>query len=270
VPPTSAARIDRVVWRVLEDGLSAYAEVAAEAVVQDRREHSPRHFSITSRHTPALTEAQGLVRQTTYMPAAYAAAEKRAELVRAATALLHRQGLQRTTLVDVAEAANVPLGNVYYYFKTKDALAEAVLGAHEHALRLQFASWVEVCGDARRCLRELVLAPLEVADSIVDYGCPHGSLCQELSKLAPGAPLAKAAAHLLGAYVTWAAEQYRALGCGPREARDLAGDLIAAIQGTMLLAHTMRSKEVLGHHLRRIERSIDDSLRKRSHHRRGS
>lgn len=204
------------------------------------------------------------------MPVAYAATEKRAELVRAATELLHRQGLQRTTLADVADAASVPLGNVYYYFKSKDALAAAVIGAHEHALRLQFASWVERCGDPRRCLRELVLAPLKAADSIVDYGCPHGSLCQELSKLAPGAPLATAAAQLLGAYVTWAAEQYRALGCGPREARDLAGDLIAAIQGTMLLAHTMRSKEVLAHHLRRIERAIDDSLRARSPLRRSS
>ena len=204
------------------------------------------------------------------MPVAYAATEKRAELVQAATELLHRQGLQRTTLADVAEAASVPLGNVYYYFKSKDALAEAVIGAHEQALRLQFALWVERCGDPRRCLRELVLAPLKAANSIVDYGCPHGSLCQELSKLAPGAPLATAAAHLLGAYVTWAAEQYRALGCSPREARDLAGDLIAAIQGTMLLAHTMRSKEVLAHHLRRIERAIDDSLRARSQHRRSS
>jgi TetR/AcrR family transcriptional regulator, transcriptional repressor for nem operon len=61
----------------------------------------------------------------------YAAAEKRTELVRAATRLLHEQGFQRTTLADVAERASVPLGNVYYSFKTKEALAEAVIASHE-------------------------------------------------------------------------------------------------------------------------------------------
>ncbi len=61
------------------------------------------------------------------MPAAYASADKRAELVAAATGLLHEQGFHRTTLADVAERASVPLGNVYYYFRTKEALAEAVI-----------------------------------------------------------------------------------------------------------------------------------------------
>jgi AcrR family transcriptional regulator len=198
------------------------------------------------------------------MPVAYAASEKRAELVRAATELLYRQGLQHTTLAEVAEAAQVPLGNVYYYFKTKEALAEAVIASHEQSLRLQFAAWAEAHGDPRKRLRRLVLAPLDMADGIVEYGCPHGSLCQELAKLVPGAPLAKAASRLLGTYVDWAAEQFRALECGPRESRALAGDLVAAIQGTMLLAHAMRSKDLLGHQLRRIERSIEDSLVRRS------
>jgi AcrR family transcriptional regulator len=46
-------------------------------------------------------------------PAAYASTEKRAELVAAATHLLHEQGFHRTTLADVAGRADVPLGNVY-------------------------------------------------------------------------------------------------------------------------------------------------------------
>ena len=65
----------------------------------------------------------------------YTSAEKRAELVTAAKLLLHEQGLHRTTLADVASRADVPLGNIYYYFKTKDSLAEAVLEAHDAALR---------------------------------------------------------------------------------------------------------------------------------------
>src|SRR5258708_18233482 len=98
------------------------------------------------------------------MPAAYASADKRADLVAGAAGLLHEQGFHRTTLADVAHRASVPLGNVYYYFRTKEALAEAVIAAHEQALRERFASWDAAHRDPRARLRRLVRAPLDVAD----------------------------------------------------------------------------------------------------------
>lgn len=194
------------------------------------------------------------------MPEAYAATEKRAELLRAAKQLLHEQGFHRTTLADVAGVAKVPLGNVYYYFKTKEALAEAVIASHEEALRERFASWDATQRDPRLRLRYLVRAPLEATDSVIQFGCPHGSLCQELEKLGADAPLAKTAARLLTIYIEWAEEQIRALGYGRRESRALATDLVAAVQGTMLIAHTMRSNELLAQQLRRVERWLDEAI----------
>jgi AcrR family transcriptional regulator len=193
------------------------------------------------------------------MLAPYASDDKRAELVRAAARLLHVQGFHRTTPADVAGRAKVPRGNVYY-FKTKEALAEAVIASHEAALRERFASWTAAHHDPKLRLRCLVRAPLDAADSIIQFGCPHGSLCQELEKLGPEAPLAKAGARLLAVYIDWANEQFRALGCTPRESRALAADLVAAVQGTMLVAHTMRSRDLLKHQLRRVERWLDDAL----------
>src|SRR5271156_111456 len=194
------------------------------------------------------------------MLAPYAAEEKRTELVRAATRLLHEQGFQRTTLADVAERARVPLGNVYYYFKTKEALAEAVIASHEAALRERFASWTSAHRDPKLRLRRLVRAPLDALDGVIQFGCPHGSLCQELEKLGADAPLAKAGARLLAVYIDWANEQFRALGCGPRESQALAADLVASVQGTMLIAHTLRSPDLLAHQLRRVERWLDDAV----------
>src|SRR5579862_2461489 len=101
------------------------------------------------------------------MPAPYASADKRAELVAAATLLLHEQGFHRTTLAEVAARAEVPLGNIYYYFKTKEALAEAVICAHEGALRARFASWTRAHRDPRARLRCLVHAPLDSADRVI-------------------------------------------------------------------------------------------------------
>jgi AcrR family transcriptional regulator len=189
------------------------------------------------------------------MPAAYASDEKRVVLVRSAKRLLHEQGFARTTLADVAKDACVPLGNVYYYFKTKDAIAEAVIAAHEADLRALFAGWTAKYREPRDRLRRLVRAPLDSADALVDFGCPHGSLCQELEKLDARSSLAKAGARLLTLYVDFAEAQLRG-----RESRARALELVAAIQGTILLAHTMRSRELLATQLRRVERWVDTTL----------
>lgn len=45
--------------------------------------------------------------------------------------MIHRQGVERTTIADIARAAEVPVGNVYHYFKTKDELVVAALAEHE-------------------------------------------------------------------------------------------------------------------------------------------
>src|SRR5271170_4973433 len=103
-------------------------------------------------------------------PAPYASGEKRAELVASATRLLYEQGFHRTTLADVATAAKVPLGNLYYYFKTKDALAEAVIAAHEAALRELFATWTRKHDDPKKRLRCLLRAPLDSADGVIGFG----------------------------------------------------------------------------------------------------
>src|SRR5256885_15370115 len=55
--------------------------------------------------------------------------DKRQRLVEGARLLLHQQGVEKTTLADIAQAANVPAGNVYYYFKTKDELVQAAIDA---------------------------------------------------------------------------------------------------------------------------------------------
>jgi AcrR family transcriptional regulator len=194
------------------------------------------------------------------MLAPYAASEKRAELVRAAAQLLHQRGFHRTTLADVAGAAKVPLGNVYYYFKTKEALAEAVLAFHEAALRQALAAWTAATRDPRQRLLHLVRAPLDAPERVIEFGCPHGSLCQELEKLGSDAPLAKAASRLLSVYIEWAYDQFRALGFGRREARGFATDLVAAVQGTMLIAHTLRSRALLNRQLRRVEQWLDAQI----------
>src|SRR6516165_8540507 len=100
-------------------------------------------------------------------------AGKRARLVAAACRVLYEQGVERTTLADIAQAADVPVGNVYYYFKTKDQLVEAAIEAHGDDLRAMLSAL-----DRRRTpqarLKGLIRTLVDQRELAARYGCPFG------------------------------------------------------------------------------------------------
>ena len=197
------------------------------------------------------------------MIAPYDSAKKRIQLVQAARELLYEQGFHKTTLADVAERAQIPLGNINYYFATKRSLAEAVIHSHAAELRERFTLWETTSTDPKWRLRCLIRLPLESTEMVVRFGCPHGSLCQELEKLDAESSLVAAATQLMTIYVEWAQQQFRTIGYGVKESRQIAEQLVASIQGTMLLAHSLRSQEVLEKQLLRVELWLEGEIQSR-------
>ena len=65
---------------------------------------------------------------------------KRERLVAGARDVIHQQGVEKTTIADIAQAAEVPVGNVYYYFKTKDELVGAAIDSHARDVRAMLDS----------------------------------------------------------------------------------------------------------------------------------
>ncbi|MEC4615724.1 TetR/AcrR family transcriptional regulator [Tsukamurella tyrosinosolvens] len=59
----------------------------------------------------------------------------RATILAAAEALIAERGFDRTSLQQVADRAGVTKANVYYYFRTKEALLGGVVAPHAQALR---------------------------------------------------------------------------------------------------------------------------------------
>jgi AcrR family transcriptional regulator len=64
---------------------------------------------------------------------------KRDRLVVGARETIHRQGVEATTIADIAEASDVPVGNVHYYFKSKDELVAAAIGSYAQDSRERLA-----------------------------------------------------------------------------------------------------------------------------------
>jgi len=178
---------------------------------------------------------------------------KRERLTAAATQLVHQQGIERTTLADIAKAADVPAGNVYYYFKTKDDVIAAVIEAHAQQVRATLASIDTRHRSPKSRLKAFVREFTAQSETVARYGCPLGSLCSELDKRVKESSLP--VAELMRLPIEWAEDQFRSLGRS--DASDLAFDLLAAYEGSALLANTMRDPKVLSGAARRIDRWID-------------
>ena len=170
-----------------------------------------------------------------------AAADKRERLAQAAVNLAYRQGYRRTTLADIAAESGVPLGNVYYYFKTKDDIGDAIL-AQRNAEFAMLRSELDRLPTPVDRLVAFVDSTVGNADMVAANGCPMGSLSVEFLK--DGEPLAGRSRSLFAGPLSWMEAQFRDLG-RPDDAGDLALQLLASLQGAMMLTHSFRDTSLL-------------------------
>src|SRR5436190_1423382 len=157
--------------------------------------------------------------------------DKRQRLIDAADDLIYQQTFSSTTLADIALKADVPLGNVYYYFKTKDDILKAVVQKRETELHSLFSAWDQLPNVKDR-LRSFIAQFLQGSDTVARFGCAMGSMCQELGKLS--GDISFLAAGLMKKTVNWVESQFKALGKSDKSGT-LAEYLVAALQGGALM-----------------------------------
>jgi AcrR family transcriptional regulator len=177
---------------------------------------------------------------------------KRERLVASAADLLHRQGVQRTTLAEIAHGADVPAGNVYYYFKTRDELVQAVIESQVQEVEALLAQ-LDARATPKARLKGLAETWTRNGPMIVEHGCPLGGLSYELHK--HDAELGTDAARPLRTLLEWAERQFRELA--QRNPRAVAVTFLSAIQGAALLANAFGDEQLLKQEIRRIERWVD-------------
>src|SRR5260221_12523896 len=94
--------------------------------------------------------------------------DKRTRLIETATKLAYGRGFRETSLADIAEAARVPGGNVYYYFKSKEELGEGVVERLLEGFRPAPAEW-DPLRDSKERLVDFV-SSIQVNPERVDPG----------------------------------------------------------------------------------------------------
>ena len=175
--------------------------------------------------------------------------DKRTRLIETAMNLAYRNGFRETSLADIAQAAHVPVGNVYYYFKTKEELGEAVVERRLEEFRADRAEWDRLSSPKGRLLA-FVGSVQANREQLARGGCALGGLCTELHK--EGGALAKKSAALFTEPMGWLEEQFRAAG-HEEDARELSVRLFCAFQGMAAVAHAANDPDLVVMEVKRLK-----------------
>lgn len=166
--------------------------------------------------------------------------DKRERLVRSADALILRQGFKQTTLAHIAEDSGVPLGNVYYYFKSKEELGKTVIDRRIENLRGLLESSAHLASPKDRLLT-LLDYPLTAKDTLRLNGCPLGTLAYELSRV--DGFLRDASKLLIRELIDWSTDRFREMG--KPDAAALALQFVSDLQGMSLIANALDDANVV-------------------------
>jgi len=170
------------------------------------------------------------------------ATDKRQRLVMAAIEQFHIKGVAGTSLADVARAAEIPTGNVFYYFKTKDDLVRAVA---DRWCSLLSGYLHDLGGSDNPMLRieGFINQACVLGDMYVTLGCPLAGLTRDLRQ--EGGSLAAEAARIYSVQAAWLEGQFAASGFSHGSARAHTRFLMAGYHGAILLAHAQGDRALI-------------------------
>lgn len=179
-------------------------------------------------------------------------ADNRAQLLNAAEKTTYRYGFGNTSIADIAKEARLPLGNVYYYFKTKAEISEAIIDLRVSRFRKLLQEFDQVDSPKER-LCNFVQVKIKNREELATWGCPVGGLCSELRKL--DRDVADKSQVLFGMALAWMQAQFQQLGKG-EDSLGLAVHLLSATQGVSLLAHTFHDPQMIVMEAERLQQWI--------------
>jgi AcrR family transcriptional regulator len=179
-------------------------------------------------------------------------ADNRTRLLQAAERTTYRHGFGNTAIADIAKEARVPLGNVYYYFKTKDEIGDAIVEQRVSRFRKLLQEFDKE-GSPKERLCAFVQIKIKNREELARSGCPVGTLCSELRKL--GGAAAGKSKILFVMALDWMEKQFREIGKGA-DSHGLAVHLLSGTQGVSVLAHTFHDPALIDMEAARLKEWI--------------
>ena len=174
----------------------------------------------------------------------------RQRIVEAAEDLFYRRGYNQTSFQDISDATDIPRGNFYYYFKTKEDILNAVIDGRIAKISSMLAAFDVETSDARKRLLMFSDILEHDTDDVMQSGCPLGTLSSELGK--DDSKLHAKSKQAFVLLYDWIKLQFESLGVD--HAGDIAIDLLARIQGVAVMASVFKDVQ----YVKRSHREIQD------------
>lgn len=175
----------------------------------------------------------------------------RQRILESANRLFYRQGYNLTTFSDIVAASNIPRGNIYYYFQSKEEILSAAIDNRKMRISQMLQDWQHQQSSPIERINRFLHILVSSNKAISRWGCPMGSLNTELGKSQKN--LQKAARSMFLLFETWLTEQFIDMGYNKRKANELALRILARGQGISLIAHVYHNKEILEQEKQDIE-----------------
>lgn len=180
--------------------------------------------------------------------------ERRSAIVSAAAGLFWERGFFATSIAMIGEAADVPTGNMFYYFKTKADIALAVADVFVSETDALIAEATAASAEPRQRIHFLLQRLGQSARSRMERGCPISAAVREFRT---GAPEASArAGESFERLIAFSARELQKTGLRPSLALSRARAIVAEWQGGIVLAHAFGDMTVMAESLRRAEQTL--------------
>lgn len=185
----------------------------------------------------------------------------RDKIIAAGAEIIHRKGFHHTGIQEVLQAANVPKGSFYFYFKNKEDFGLQVI---DHFNQL-FTSMAEPI------LADRSLPPLGRIEQLLDFfielftgleytcGCPIGNLSQEMGDLDPVfSQKLLDAIELMASLYTVVLEEAREAGELDRslDPKETAFFIISGWHGALIRMKIAKTTEPLENHKRFVMKLV--------------
>lgn len=179
----------------------------------------------------------------------------RQSIIDAANQLFYRKGYNRSSFTDVVDETGIPRGNIYYYFKTKDEMLEAVINHRLATITTMLSEWDNTIPQPLDRLERFIQIMYDSTPALLRSGCPMGSLNIELAKDQP--ELKQIVHRLFDIFQQWLAKQFSMMGY-PDEARELSLQLMARGQGIIVVAQAYQDPGFLENGTKEINRWLEE------------
>jgi len=163
----------------------------------------------------------------------------------AARNLFYHRGYASTSYADISKRSGHGKGNIQYHFNAKDDLLAAVVDQRIDEIRRTLEAWSLECGTYLDCLERFIDMTENNAADLAQYGCPIGTLNDELGKT--DRQLQQGSRQMFDLFLAWLEARFRAV-FPANEAREKAEFLMIMAQGASVLAHAYNSTELIHRH----------------------